>query len=376
MHYLFLALALLLMAGCTIKPEVKPLSALDACTREAGDVPLPEYGFGGVTFETLNAQTAVKVCSERVAANPDDADGKFLLARAWTKYGNYKKAFPLLESSCGMGSDAGCTLLGSYYLNGFKPAVFDNKRAAELYEQACAHDHAPACMNLGKLYLSGSGVPKAPEKGEALIYRQCTRGFMTACHHYVNSVHFLSMPTTEEKYLYAARKTCESGLDCYYYWLKTEQRRNEAVDRLDVDFLEASDKENAEVAGTACTNGNAEACERLGEYYMRGSGVETSLEKALVFYRQACDSGRKRFACFQAAALLLNSGGDKKEAVDLVSQSCREGEYMTACFETARFYLVDPSLSPDDDAARRLLQHACKKGHGESCALLKQLESQ
>jgi TPR repeat protein len=373
MRYIFIAIAFMLLTGCTKHSGVKPTQSKletpaakpDACTRAAGLLPMPEYGFRGVPYEQLNARKAVDVCSKRVKAHPEDAFGKFLLARGLTKQKRHAEAFRLLESSCKMGDDAGCTLLGSYYFNGDKPAGFDRKRAGELYKEACSHGYSPACMNLGVSHLFGSEASKDPAKGEAMIFRECERGFVQACQRYVNFVFFKMMPATNDRYLYAARKTCESGLECGKYWRMMEQKGDKAADYA-----------NASVTETACKNGMAEACERLGDYYHRGTGVKLSYKKALSLYRQTCDGGRKRTACWKAGMIVFKMGGDRKEALNLISTSCGQYKNDVACVNLAKIYLIEPSAAPDAHAAITLLKQACERGNTEGCALLKKAKAQ
>lgn len=362
MQYIFIVMAFILFAGCAKQPEVKPLSELDACTREAGLMPRPKYGFRSVTFEKLDADKAEALCRKRVKAHPDDTYAKFLLARALTKAGKRDEAYLLLRMSCEKGDDAGCTLLGSYYYNGFTPAVFDPGCASALYERACNHGYGNACLNLGKQYLLGKGVPQDPEKSEEMIYRECKNGYAEACHQYVNSVHFKKLPTTDAKYLFAAKITCESGLDCSYYEDELDKRK-------DGDAV----IEKAAIFETACNNGSARACEDLGTYYFEGKGVPKSEEKALMLFKQACGMGQIRFACWYQGVMMFNTGGDREESLSLISKACHEGENMFACFGLASIYLDHPSLSSDDHAAHDLLQHVCKKGNVRSCELLEQL---
>jgi hypothetical protein len=325
---------------------------------------MPEYGFHGVPYEKLDARKAVDACRKRVKAHPEDAFGKFLLARALTKQKKHAEAFKLLQASCKMGDDAGCTLLGSYYFNGDKPATLDRKRAGELYKKACAHGYSPACMNLGVSYIFGSDASKDPAKGETMIFRECERGLVQACARYVNFVFFKMMPATEDRYLYAAKKTCESGLECSKYWRMMELKSDRA-----------SEYVNASVTETACKNGMAEACERLGDYYHRGRGVPLSFKKALSLYRQTCDGGRKRTACWKAGMIVFKMGGDRKEALNLISTSCHKYKNDVACVNLAKIYLVEPSVAPDENAAEKLLKQACKRGNAEGCDLLEQVKA-
>jgi TPR repeat protein len=364
MHYILIAMAFLLFAGCAKQPEIKPLSELDACTREAGVMPRPEYGFNGVPFEKLDAMRVETACRARLKAHPDDAYAASLLARALTKAGKNDDAFVLLKNACATGDDAGCTLLGSYYYNGIAPAVFDRSRAAELYERACGHGYGNACLNLGKLYLLGHGVPKAPERAEAMIYRECEKGYFKACLHYVNAVHFKKLPSTEEHYRFAARRACEGGLDCSYYKDLAEKKEKGS-----------GDAEIASVIATACKNGSAEACETLGEFYLKGQGVPQDEAGALEHFEQACAAGRTRFACWHAGVMKYNAGEDQKEAVSLMSRACREGENMFACFDLALIYLNRPALAPDKEAANALLRQTCERGNAQSCDLLEHLEA-
>jgi TPR repeat protein len=364
MHYIWIGIAILFFAGCAKQPETRPLSKLDACTRAAGVMPQPAYGFNGVPFETLDAQRAEAACRARLKAHPDDAYAQSLLARALTKVEKHDEAYRLLEHACAAGDDAGCTLLGSYHYNGLAPAAFDRRRAAELYERACGHGYGNACLNLGKLYLLGHGVPKDPDKAEAMIYRECKQGYFKACLHYVNAVRFKKLPSTEERYRYAARKACEGGLDCSYYGDVAQKGENGS-----------GDAAIASVIATACGNGSAEACERLGGFYLEGKGVPQDEAKALEYFEQACAAGRARFACRHAGVMKYNAGGDKKEAVALLSRACDEGENMEACFSLALIYLSRPALAPDATAADALLRQTCERGNAQSCDLLKHLET-
>ncbi|MEJ2501262.1 MAG: hypothetical protein P8Y65_09125, partial [Campylobacterales bacterium] len=132
---------------------------------------------------------------------------------------------------------------------------------------------------------------------------------------------------------------------------------------------------NASVTETACKNGMAEACDRLGDAYHRGRGVPLSFKKALSLYRQTCDGGRKRTACWKAGMIVFKMGGDRKEALNLISTSCHKYKNDVACVNLAKIYLVEPSVAPDENAAEKLLKQACKRGNAEGCDLLEQVKA-
>lgn len=332
-----------LMFGCSQAHDDKEAQkpALDPCVKEAGELPRPEYGFKGVRFEEIYGQKAVDACSKRLGEHPDDAYAKTLLARALTKQKEYDEAFVLLESSCAMGDDAGCTLLGSYYLYGFKKRIFDRKRAAELYKEACSNGYPLACLNQGKMYLTGEGIEKDPLRGAEMIYKECEGGFVEACHHYANSAHFKMLPINEDKYLFASQKVCEAGVDCTEYWDLIEKKKD--------------DVSTALVTEKACKNGLAEACEKLATYYYQGRGVKADMAKSLALYKQACSAGRQRFACWYAGSILYNEGKDKKEAANLISQACHAGENQFACRDLDAIYQAEPSLASHENNPDKLI---------------------
>lgn len=328
------ALISVFLSGCMESQvdKVAQKEGLDPCTKEAGVLPQPEYDFKGVRFEELYSQRAVDACRQRLADHPDDATAKALLARALTKQKKYDEAFALLESSCDAGDDAGCTLLGSYYVDGLKKRTIDRKHGEELYEQSCSHGYAPACLNLGKIYLNGNGVDKDPVKGERLIYMACENGYTVACRHYSNAARFQQLIAEEDRLLFAAKKTCEAGLDCTYWRMIAKQEDNVT---------------NAEVAEKACQNGLADACEELANFHMEGRGVNVDKEKSLALYKKACEAGRVRFACWYAGLMLYHDGIDKKEGTRLIDSACHRGENRFACGDLDEIYKKEPSLVPE-----------------------------
>ncbi|PNX51350.1 MAG: hypothetical protein BV458_11650 [Thermoplasmata archaeon M9B2D] len=364
MQNVFILLLIVLLSGCAFKTQKELV--LDECTRSAGVLPQPEHHFPGVSTNNLNPEVAIPACRERVAADVNDTHATFLLARSLTKNAQYDEAFGLMvEQICREGNDAECTLLAGYYFYGFTPVRSDRKKAVRMYEKACTNGYPVACLNLGKSYIAGTGVAQDPQRGAKLVFNECQNGLGIACHHFVNSMYFGKIPFNQEQFDFAAKKACESGLDCTDFWKKYDKEKDE-------DLLQ----ENFDVTTTSCDNGLAKACERLGTYHLNGIGVSKDLAKSQTLYEKACANGDVRFGCWYAGRMMLNNGEDEDKAHKLINRACYEGENTFACYDLAMIYLNKPNLTDAElKTAKEYLTYACRRGNVRSCAVLESINA-
>lgn len=116
-------------------------------------------------------------------------------------------------------------------------------------------------------------------------------------------------------------------------------------------------------------------CSDLGGFYYNGKGVRQSYEKALHYYKKACDLGDGK-SCFFAGGAYLDGKGVKKDlktALKFYTKSC-ELEFGDGCFGVGAFYHEGEGVKQNFSTAKELFGKACDLGVQLGCDGYKELK--
>lgn len=132
-----------------------------------------------------------------------------------------------------------------------------------------------------------------------------------------------------------------------------------------VSFANSSDIKQLE---KECNNGvSVVPCDIVADAYLYAQGVEPDDQKALKFFKKACDGGLYN-ACFKLGAMheeALGTKADMKTAMKFYELSC-EGEFGDGCLALAEIY------SKENDSKKALphYEKACEFGSWRACEFL------
>jgi TPR repeat protein len=119
---------------------------------------------------------------------------------------------------------------------------------------------------------------------------------------------------------------------------------------------------------SACTEGSARGCVRLGDAYH--GGLLHGDEEGTDAYRRACEAGAN-LGCLAAGRAYLAGrgvGADPVHAAALFRRVCDLGN-APACVELARLHAQGEGVPRDPLRATELYTKACKLGSDEGCLL-------
>ena len=155
---------------------------------------------------------------------------------------SFSHARALYEQACNLGAAKGCSSLGYMYESGHSGSNL--KKASEFYERACVNGDASGCESLAMLYENGKGVSEDMQKAVDYYDRACSGGASSSCAH-------LGL-------LYEQDDNIEYAV-IYYQ--------------------------------NSCDAGGASECVRLGTMYYTGGAVAQNEERAIQFFKKACELG-------------------------------------------------------------------------------------
>lgn len=117
------------------------------------------------------------------------------------------------------------------------------------------------------------------------------------------------------------------------------------------------------------------SCDKLGKYYHNGLGVRQSYEKALQYWKKACDLGNGG-GCFLTGGAYYNGKGVKKDlktAIKFFAKSC-ELEYGGGCDMLGASYYYGVGIKQNLSNAKELFGKACDLGKQDGCDWYKELK--
>lgn len=193
----------------------------------------------------------------------------------------------------------------------------DVEKAVSLWQRGCDGGGTEACVKLGNLYAKGREVERDWEKAEKLFKKACDAGDMRGCNNYASTLY------------------------------KNNEETEELTRRV------------AGIYEKTCKKGFGMSCYNLGEYYLKGKGVERSEEQALALYKESCSKGYAR-GCFDLANLYheqaIGSESDEEE------YRGRKGEYEQYAYRKAA-----KDLKQSRKEALKYYTLTCKHSGAEGC---------
>lgn len=119
------------------------------------------------------------------------------------------------------------------------------------------------------------------------------------------------------------------------------------------------------------------ACGNLGAFYYDGQGVRQSYEKALHYYKKACDLGNGKSCVLAGNVYFFNGIGgvkeDLKTALKFYTKSC-ELKYGAGCGMVGAFYHDGGVVKQNFSTAKELYGKACDLGDQMGCDDYKKLK--
>ena len=116
-------------------------------------------------------------------------------------------------------------------------------------------------------------------------------------------------------------------------------------------------------------------CNELGRFYDDGLGVRQSYEKALHYYKKACDLGNGESCAFAGGAYNFGKGVQKdlKTAIKFFTKSC-ELEFGGGCNLLGASYYYGVGIKQNLLNAKELFGKACDLGEQDGCDKYKELK--
>jgi TonB family protein len=128
----------------------------------------------------------------------------------------------------------------------------------------------------------------------------------------------------------------------------------------------------------SCDDGDAAGCNKLGEMYMDGRGVDQDDSYAFQFFQKGCDGGNA-ISCNHVGFMYTIGGGvehDVNRAVQIYQKGCDTGD-AHACQDLGYLYLYGLGMTKDEKQAARLFtraiqiyQKSCDAGNAGGCSNL------
>ena len=211
-----------------------------------------------------------------------------------------KRANDLYGIACEKGSmQSACTEWALSMYDGASMKQ-DQERAVALFDTACTHEEQAqpkACAALGLAYFEGVGVERRDqEKGVELLKASCTDNFAPGC--------------------------VQTAL-AHLGWSRGSRRAN-------VEIAE-------EAFERACKVDPQHGCFELAELHEDNKAIDSSPEKAAIFYQKTCNIDPTR-GCFEAAELMAEGKVEARnsEIASLYNLACEHG-HSEACSKRSKF---------------------------------------
>lgn len=248
---------------------------------------------------------------------------------------NLGLALRLYKSACDLKDPAGCSYLGSLFADG-REVLEDLSKAAELFSFSCSAGYGPGCAHLGNLFESGRGAPRDMARAKALYDQACSLGAGSGCL-LLGLVHHkgLGTPINDRKALGLFEQSCTLGhaTGCSY-----AVRLLEGGGELAADLLR-----QREFRLKGCLYGQGTLCHELAE------------------------------ACVQDPKAVGSAPCEGQQVWRWLLRGCASG-HTFCCVKCGQLYeqggkVMDHSVTPDRDYARRSYKRACRLGDAMGCKL-------
>ena len=376
-----------LVANSTYIDQVK---VVDRCTYLVEPLTIKSLGIKGANVSDFEAQKAIRACEKSFEAHPDDPHVQFLLARAYTKgmsissnmnipksvrlsilelndvSPQYEKGYYLAKKSCKNGDLGGCELLGYYAHKGLYKKQYSSKKRSLLWLWSCQLGNIKACHHLSAIVSKGSYMPKDLKLAYKYSLEACTSNMYPRACEILEDQMTLSLRKyniDDDTKLYIAYKACVSGSNNGCYRLKGFLDQNKSSE---------NQKKLSYAINLSCNNGNAKACQTLGEIYAQLPNNKINNMMASTFFEDACMNGAERFSCWHAGHYRVYPKIGLTKDIDLGltywEKSCYIGKNTFACNDLAQFYMFTDSVAYKNlKKAEKALKYACQLGNNNAC---------
>jgi len=395
MKKIFLIFILLLSILVAENLYINQVKVIDKCTYLVEPLTIDALNIKGANVSDFEAQKAIRACEKSFEAHPNDPHVQFLLARAYTKGTSistnmnipnsvrllipelndvspqYEKGFYLAKKSCKNGDLGGCELLAYYAHKGLYKKQYSAKKRTLLWLWSCQMGNVKACHHLWTIVEKGNYVPKDLKLAYKYSLEACTSNMYPRACEILEDQMTLSLRKyniDDDTKLYIAYKACISGSNNGCYRLKGFLDQNKSSE---------NQKKLQYAINLSCNNGNAKACETLGEMYTQLPDNKINNMMASTFFEDACMNGAERFSCWHAGHYKVYPKIGLTKDIDLGltywEKSCYIGKNTFACNDLAQFYMfIDNVTYKDLKKSAKALKYACQLGNNIACNDLEQ----
>lgn len=266
------------------------------------------------------------------------------------------RALALLELACGQGLTYACSSLGEMYRKG-DGVERDVARALEWYEKACRHPipHAHACGVIASVHFYGDGTRRDRDRAASYAEEACAETDGAGC-----TILGLCLalgegrPRDRRRAIELFEGACEFqdwAPACYSLGVTFES--NSALDL----------PRAAELYERACIGGHGGGCRLLGRMCEVGRWKHPSQERAVSWYRKACELGDEE-GC--AARKRLEADATRPARRGELERACHGGD-ARQCWELAHLWLRGDDAARDPPKGVAYLERACTGGFGTAC---------
>ena len=126
-----------------------------------------------------NSKSAIAICQNELAQNPNNAELQFYLGVAYRLEENYTQAIEWYTKSANQGLAEAQYNLGVMYYNG-QGVKRDYPKAFELFTKSANQGYAKAEYNLGVMYYNGHGIKQDYQKAFEWFTKSANQGYAEA----------------------------------------------------------------------------------------------------------------------------------------------------------------------------------------------------
>ena len=145
-----------------------------------------------------------------------------------------------------------------------------------------------------------------------------------------------------------------------------EENRDHWADELDKieELYRSGDYKHAFLQASMYEEASARAINMMGAMYLTGRGTEKDLIKAREYFELARRIGYLP-ARYNAAMMMLQTGGDEEEAFNMMEHIADEG-YLPAMLQAGKMYIEGIGVAENEEEGWFWLCQAARNGHVET----------
>lgn len=260
------------------------------------------------------------------------------------------RALEYMSNECENNIKSSCLILGDYFLKDNKP-----DKAKSYFIKGCNLNSGEACYKL-------SLINKSPV--DEFLLKSCNLGFFKAC---FNLGAYYYKQKDFDKSVKFLEKSCEKNLLKACYLLSKIYLKDKKDIDMAIQYLDKS-----------CKLNSSSACLYIGYMYYSGKEVKKDKNKALKYFKYACDNLKSSKGCsltgiiyyrkrdYINSVCYLNRGCSLKDGSGCLSLSLLliKGEIFNKNPRLAMDYL---KLAKKYGVDRDILNYLCKSGLKAAC---------